>query len=74
MKVHAAIAAFAASPAFGHPGHVNDTATAGHSHWLAIGAIVMAFAITFFFWFRECANSISKDASTGNRLPEDLRQ
>ena len=74
MKVHAAFAAFAASPAFGHLGHVNDTATAGHSHWLAIGSIVMAFAITFFLWVRRCKNSIFKDASTGNRLPEDLRQ
>ncbi len=37
MKVYTAIAAFAASPAFGHLGHVSDTATVGHSHWLVIG-------------------------------------
>ena len=74
MKVYAAMTAVAASPAFGHLGHVNDTATTGHSHWLAVGATALTFAIAAFIWSRKRVSSISKAASTGDRLPENLRQ
>ncbi len=37
------IAALAAGPALAHPGHLGELA--GHSHWIALGALVAAAAI-----------------------------
>lgn len=37
------IATFAPVPALAHPGHVGELA--GHSHWIALGALVAAAAI-----------------------------
>ena len=39
----ATVAILAATPALAHPGHYAESA--GHSHWLAVGALALAFAI-----------------------------
>jgi hypothetical protein len=39
----AMLAALLASPALAHPGHYAESA--GHSHWLAAGALALAFII-----------------------------
>jgi hypothetical protein len=40
----ALLAALAASPALAHPGHLAETA--GHTHWLALGAAGAALCVT----------------------------
>ena len=39
----ATLAMLAATPALAHPGHYAESA--GHSHWLAAGALGLAFAV-----------------------------
>lgn len=39
----ATLAALAATPALAHPGHYAEAG--GHSHWLAAGALALAFVI-----------------------------
>ena len=44
MKKLAAVLAALPVPALAHPGHYAEAA--GHSHWLALGALALAGAIT----------------------------
>ncbi len=62
--MRAAIAVFAtlaASPALAHPGHFAESA--GHTHWLALGALGLAFAIAgVALWRERRARRTRKDA------------
>lgn len=69
MKLSATITMLAASPAFGHTGHAAESA--GHSHWLAIGGISVAVAITAFRWLRPFIGRLLGDRSADDTSPGD---
>ena len=68
MKFSVTVTILAASPAFGHTGHIAESA--GHSHWLAVGAISVALAITAFRWLRPRVRRLRGDRSVDDSPPD----
>ncbi len=68
MKLSVTATMLAASPAFGHTGHAAESA--GHSHWLAVGAISVALAITVFRWLKPFIRRLPGDRSADDTSPD----
>ncbi len=57
----ATLVVFAATPALAHTGHYAESA--GHSHWLAAGALGLAFAIAGVAFWRGRRARMSREAA-----------
>jgi hypothetical protein len=61
--IAAALLALLPAAAAAHPGHVAEQA--GHDHWIALGALAAAFAVTGWAWWRGRRGEAARGAAKG---------
>ncbi|MEM7508398.1 MAG: DUF6732 family protein [Pseudomonadota bacterium] len=64
------IFALAANPALAHPGHFAELA--GHSHWIALGALVAAGALTAWLLGQKDEEEADDEEEAAEEDPEEV--